>query len=236
MLDHFKETEVPATPFQPISSLPTDPWRLIETRWDADANLLRETLFALGNGHIGTRGSHDEVWLGEAEASMEGTYVNGFYDTEAIRYPENAYGFARTNEFMLNLPNAKGIEITVDGERFNLTHGTILSYERSLDFREGVLVRTVEWQSSSGRRVSIVSKRLVSLSRSAVLAQSVAVTPLDADATVEFVATINSTVGASKRASIRVSARALPVGLFPLSRRPCRPAGPCWCRGQATAT
>lgn len=177
-----------------LSSLPTDPWRLVETRWDADANLLRETLFALGNGHIGTRGSHDEVWLGEAEASMEGTYVNGFYDTEAIRYPENAYGFARTNEFMLNLPNAKGVEITVDGERFNLANGTILSYERSLDFREGVLVRTVEWQSSSGRRVSIVSKRLVSLSRSAILAQSVAVTPLDTDATVEFVATINSMV------------------------------------------
>lgn len=193
--DHSKETEVSATSLQSLS-LPTDPWRLVETRWDAEANLLRETLFALGNGHIGTRGSHDEAWLGVAEASMEGTYVNGFYDTEAIRYPENAYGFARLNEFMLNLPNAKGIEITIDGERFNLANGTIQSYERSLDFREGVLVRKVEWQSSSGRRVNIVSRRLVSLSRSAILAQSVAVTPMDADATVEFITTINSTVAA----------------------------------------
>ena len=193
MCDHSKETEVSANS-QTLTSLPTDPWRLVETRWEAGANLLRETLFALGNGHIGTRGSHDEAWLGEADASMEGTYVNGFYDTEAIRYPENAYGFARVNEFMLNLPNAKGIEIVVDGERFNLATGTILAYERSLDFREGVLIRVVDWQSPAGRRVRIVSKRLVSLAHSAILAQSVTVTPLDAGAVVEFVASIDSAV------------------------------------------
>ncbi|SCM75845.1 Beta-phosphoglucomutase [uncultured Pleomorphomonas sp.] len=189
-----KETEVSATLSQTLSSLPTDPWRLVETRWEAGANLLRETLFALGNGHIGTRGSHDEAWLGDSDASMEGTYVNGFYDTEAIRYPENAYGFARLNEFMLNLPNAKGVEIAIDGERFNLASGVILAYERSLDFREGVLVRSVEWKSPSGRRVRIVSKRLVSLSHGAILAQSVTVTPLDADAGIEFVASIDSAV------------------------------------------
>lgn len=223
MLDHSKETEVSATSSPTLSSLPTNPWRLVETRWDPEANLLRETLFALGNGHIGTRGSHDEAWLGEADASMEGTYVNGFYDTEAIRYPENAYGFARLNEFMLNLPNAKGVEIAIDGERFNLATGVILAYERSLDFREGILVRSVEWKSPAGRRVRIVSKRLVSLSRSAILAQSVTVTPLAADATVEFVATLDSAVrgaeesfdprlgsGASARALSTVEAVAVP--------------------------
>ena len=223
VFDHSKETEVTANPAPTLSSLPTDPWRLVETRWDADANLLRETLFALGNGHIGTRGSHDEAWLGEADASMEGTYVNGFYDTEAIRYPENAYGFARINEFMLNLPNAKGVEIAVNGERFNLATGAILAYERSLDFREGVLVRSVDWKSPAGRRVRIVSKRLVSLSRSAILSQQVTVTPLDADASIEFVATLNSAVqggeesfdprlgsGASARALSTVEAKASP--------------------------
>ena len=216
MLDHSKETEVSANTSQSLSSLPTDPWRLIETRWEADSNLLRETLFALGNGHIGTRGSHDEAWLGETDASMEGTYVNGFYDTEAIRYPENAYGFARLNEFMLNLPNAKGVEITIDGERFNLASGVILAYERSLDFREGVLVRSVDWKSPAGRRVRLVSKRLVSLARSDILAQSITVTPLDAGASIEFVATIDSAVRAGEesfdpRLGSGVSARSLSV-------------------------
>ncbi len=205
---------MPANSAPILSSLPKDPWRLVETRWDAEANLLRETLFALGNGHIGTRGSHDEVWLGEADASMEGTYVNGFYDTEAIRYPENAYGFARTNEFMLNLPNAKGIEVTIGGEPFNLALGTVLAYERSLDFREGVLVRSVEWKSPAGRRVRILSRRLVSLSRSEILAQSLSVTPLDAEATIEFTTTLNSAVrGAEESFDPRLgsgaSARAL---------------------------
>lgn len=171
-------------------ALPTDPWRLVETHWDRDANLLRETLFALGNGHIGTRGSHDEAWLGGADASLEGTYVNGFYDTEAIRYPENAYGFARVNEFMLNLPNPKGIDISVDGEHFNLASGEILAYERSLDFRDGVLRRSVDWRSPGGRRIKIVSKRLVSLARPSILAQEVTVTA-EAAVKVEFVSTID---------------------------------------------
>lgn len=176
---------------RPAATLPTDPWRLVETRWEAGANLLRETLFALGNGHVGTRGSHDEAWRGAADASMEGTYVNGFYDTEAIRYPENAYGFARVNEFMLNLPNAKGIEIDIDGERFNLADGTITAYERSLDFREGVLKRSVDWTSPSGRRVRILSERLVSLALSPILAQAVTVTLLDTDATLVFTSTLD---------------------------------------------
>jgi alpha,alpha-trehalose phosphorylase len=180
-----------ATGERPAAALPTDPWRLVETRWDAGANLLRETLFALGNGHVGTRGSHDEAWRGAADASMEGTYVNGFYDTEAIRYPENAYGFARVNEFMLNLPNAKGIEIDIDGERFNLADGTITAYERSLDFREGVLKRAVDWTSPSGRRVRIVSECLVSLALSPILAQQVTVTLLDAEATIVFTSTLD---------------------------------------------
>jgi alpha,alpha-trehalose phosphorylase len=176
-------------------ALPTHPWRLVETRFEPEANLLRETLFALGNGHIGTRGSHDEDWRGDARASMEGTYINGFYDTEAIRYPENAYGFARTNEFMLNVPNAKGVTILVDGERFNLAEGEIVAYERRLDFRDGVLVRVVDWTSPAGKRLRIETARLVSLAHSAILAQRTQVTPLDGPASITFIASIDSRVG-----------------------------------------
>jgi alpha,alpha-trehalose phosphorylase len=176
------------------SGLPTDPWRLVEDAFDPSANLLRETLFALANGHIGTRGSHDEGWSGDASASMEGTYINGFYETEAIRYPETAYGLARTNEFMLNVPNAKGVAIVLDGEAFDLTSGTLLAYERSLDFRDGVLVRSVDWRSPAGKVVRIVSKRLVSLTRSALLAQETTVTPLGFSGTIELTTTLDGRV------------------------------------------
>ncbi|TNB46250.1 beta-phosphoglucomutase [Martelella lutilitoris] len=176
------------------SSLGHDPWRLVETSWDPTCNLLRETLFALGNGHIGLRGSHDEAWAGKAADSMEGTYVNGFYDTETICYPENAYGFARVNEFMLNIPNAKGAEISINGEWFNLADGEIEAYQRSLDFRAGVLVRKVVWKAPSGKRVRILSQRLVSFSRRAVFAQRISVTPLDRDVLLSFNLTIDSNV------------------------------------------
>jgi len=183
---HTARTLVPIPVKQPTSSrarsepaLPVEPWRIVETRFDPKMNLLRETLFALANGHVGTRGTHDEAWLGDPSQSMEGTYVNAFFEIEPIRYPEIAPGLARVNEFMLNLPNAKGIEIAIEGEVFNLALGTVRSYERRLDFREGELIREVEWVSPTGRRVKIVSRRLVSLRRPEIMAQSCAVTPLN---------------------------------------------------------
>ena len=83
-----------------------DSWRIRETEFDAQSNNLAETLFALGNGTIGLRGTHEEAFLGAQGSSQEGNYLNGFYESETIHYPEAAYGLAKKNQFMLNVPNA----------------------------------------------------------------------------------------------------------------------------------
>jgi alpha,alpha-trehalose phosphorylase len=54
-----------------------------------------ETLFALGNGYIGLRGTGEEGYSGPAGTSLDGTYLNGFYESEPIQYPEAAYGWPR---------------------------------------------------------------------------------------------------------------------------------------------
>jgi alpha,alpha-trehalose phosphorylase len=150
----------PATP---------DTWRIVETRLDAGQTHLNETLFTLGNGYIGLRGAHEEGNPLPAAASTDGTYLNGFYDTEPIRYPENAYGLARTNQFMLNVPNAKCIVLRLEDELLDLSTGRLLDYERVLDLRQGVLERRLTWESPQGRQVAISSKRLVCLARKHVL-------------------------------------------------------------------
>ncbi len=158
---------------------PLEDWRITETAFDAESNLLDETLFALGNGYIGQRGTLEEGFGGSPKQTLEGTYLNGFYETEPIRYPETAYGLAKQNQFMLNVPNGKRIELFVGDERFDLLQGQVARYERTLDFRTGVLTRSVEWVSPQGKRVDVRIERLVCLQRKHVFAIRYQVKPLN---------------------------------------------------------
>lgn len=99
---------------------PLEAWRVSQNAFDPTGNLLDETIFALGNGYIGLRGSHEEGPNGLVGVSLDGSYLNGFYETEPIHYPETAYGLARNNQFMLNVPNAKIIELFIEDEHFDL--------------------------------------------------------------------------------------------------------------------
>jgi alpha,alpha-trehalose phosphorylase len=179
---------------------PPDPWCLREAAPDAASHFLNETLFALGNGYIGVRGTAEEGWSGPGGTSRDGTYLNGFYESESIHYPETAYALAKTNQFMLNVPNAKGIGIWISdanepaGERFDPLQGTLESYERSLDLRQGVLERSLTWTSPSGRSIAVHSRRLVCLDNRHLLALEVSVTPLNFSGTVRIVSSLDGAV------------------------------------------
>ncbi|MGB9110766.1 MAG: glycoside hydrolase family 65 protein, partial [Telluria sp.] len=176
------------------AGLAADPWCIRERGVDPDARFLRETLFTLGNGYIGMRGTPEEGEPAPGGQTLEGTYLNGFYESEPIVYPENAYGLARTNEFMLNVPNAKRIRLEVDGERFGPARGKVLAWERVLDFRSGLLTRTVDWETADGKQVRIASRRLVCFGRKHVAAIEYAVTPLNFSGRLRLEADIDSQV------------------------------------------
>jgi len=175
-------------------AIAAEPWRIREAAFDPARAFLHETLFTLGNGYIGMRGTPDEGTPGRAGQTLEGTYLNGFHDTEAIRYPENAYGLARVNEFMLNVPNAKRVAAVVDGERFAVDGGRVLAWERTLDLNTGLLVRAVEWETTTGKRLRIASRRLVCCARKHVAAIEYAVTPLNFAGQVRIVADVDAEV------------------------------------------
>jgi alpha,alpha-trehalose phosphorylase len=141
----------------PADIYPDDPWVLREERWAPDFSAVTETLFALSNGNLGIRGAIEDV----AAARAPGTFLNGFHETWRIEYPEAAYGFATTGQTIVNLPEASGISITVDGELLTMAGGR--NSHRSLDFRVGVLERTSNWTTRSGVGVAVRYRRLVSL-------------------------------------------------------------------------
>src|SRR4030042_5345493 len=118
----------------------------------------------MGNGYLGMRGTFEE---GLGRAGLEGTYINGFYESAPIIYGEKFQGFAENKQTILNLANAKVIRLSIGdgadraGEEFNLLTGKILAYRRSLDMREGILRRSLQWQSPQGKQVQLEVERLV---------------------------------------------------------------------------
>ena len=159
---------------------PIDPWRLTERRHDND-NLGRdETLFAVANGYLGMRGNPEEG----RESHAHGTFVNGFHETFPIQHAEEAFGFARVGQTMVNVPDAKLIRLYVDDEPLLLPIADLESYDRTLDFRGGLLTRSLIWCTPAGKRVKIESTRMVSMTDRHLAVMTFDVTLLDSDAPV----------------------------------------------------
>jgi len=134
---------------------PVDPWRLVERIWSDEHLGLTETLFSVGNGYLGMRGNPAEG----RQAHEHGTYVNGFHETWPIRHAEKAYGFAEVGQTIVNAPDSKIVRLYVDDEPLVLDIAELLSYERALDFADGVLRRELLWLTPAGKRVRVRSSR-----------------------------------------------------------------------------
>jgi alpha,alpha-trehalose phosphorylase len=156
------------------------PWSLRETALDLDLLPQSESVFALSNGHLGLRGNLDE---GEP-FGLPGTYLNGYYEARPLPYAEAGFGYPEDGQSVVNVTNGKLIRLLVDDEPFDVRYGELMRHERELDFRDGVLRRSVEWCSPTGQTVRVKTVRLVSLVHRSTAAICYEVEPIDDPATV----------------------------------------------------
>ncbi|WP_200208798.1 glycoside hydrolase family 65 protein [Micromonospora coerulea] len=150
-------------------------WLIRRTAEDLDRLGETESIFALGNGWVGWRGTLDEG----APYGMPGSYLNGFHEQRELSYPEDGYAFPQCSDTVVSAPNAALVRLYVDGEPLDLRTGTIRRHERVLDLRAGVVRRDTEWVAPGGRAVRVRSTRLVSLPRRPVAAVEYQVEPVD---------------------------------------------------------
>lgn len=129
-----------------------------------------ETLFALSNGHLGTRGTLEESYLFPELTVQEGTYVNGYYETRPIQYGESAYGYAKNHQTICQLPNGKAMALALNGEWCGENWTELEEHVRTLDMQKGLLTRSFLWKPRSGGEVRVRLERLVSYDFPEVLA------------------------------------------------------------------
>lgn len=173
---------------------PYDEWKIRETEFDIESNYRDETIFSLANGYIGMRGTFEEGYSGPDGTSFNATYINGFYETHDIKYPEGGYGFAKIGQTMLNVADSKIIKLYVGDEQFDLLKGKIHVYERILDMKKGVLKRHIKWESPSGKMLDINIKRIISFKRKHLASISFSVKPLNFDGIIMFVSQVNGNI------------------------------------------
>jgi alpha,alpha-trehalose phosphorylase len=157
---------------------PCEEWAVRETPLDLSVLAHSESIFAVANGHIGLRGNLEE---GEPHG-LPGTYLNSFYETRPLPYPEGGYGYPEAGQTLVNVTNGKIIRLLVDDEPFDVRYGELHKHERVLDFRAGVLRREVEWESPAGQAIRLSTVRLVSFVHRSVAAILYEVEPLEDDA------------------------------------------------------
>ena len=157
---------------------PIDPWKLVETSYLADDMGVTETLFTVANGYLGMRGNPEEG----RPAFAHGTYVNGFHETWEIRHAENAFGFAKTGQTIVNVPDSKVLKLYVDDEPLNFSTADLEEYCRTLDFRDGMLRRHLVWRTPSGKRVRIDTTRMISMTQRHLAIMTVEIEMLSGEA------------------------------------------------------
>lgn len=166
------------------------------------------SVFALSNGHLGLRGSHEEMpsW-GRAEFYVAGTYTGGppsllgFHDPDHIlsdpqRLKQELHkGLGEKSISTLpNLPSPIGVRLAVGGETFSHEKSKILSNERLLETAQALLRRCLVFRDGSGRKTRVDSRRFVSFADRHLICLRYVVTPLNHDATVDAFGFINKNV------------------------------------------
>ncbi|MFL5693587.1 MAG: beta-phosphoglucomutase, partial [Ktedonobacteraceae bacterium] len=123
-------------------------WQINEDTFNPQTMHSQETVYTIGNGYFGTRGTFEEGY----PKAMPATLLFGVFDSIDVGKEELA-----------NAPDWLLIKLFVNGERFRLDKGRVLEYHRSLDIYTGILTRHLRWESPSGIRLSITSERIASL-------------------------------------------------------------------------
>ncbi len=129
--------------------------RLTEVEFRPGTLHWQESVFTIGNGYLGTRGSFPEGYPSEQAA----TFIHGVYDDVPIYTTE-----------LVNTPNWIHLEISINGRPFRMDLGELQHYQRDLDLSTGILTRHVTWQSENGDRAELTFEQFASLANPHVAA------------------------------------------------------------------
>lgn len=162
-------------------------WLLQFEGFDPEQEPRLEAVCALVNGYQGTRAAVEEGH----PAARPGTFIAGVFNTPEA--PQAAELEAPIPELVV-APAWSALRIAVDGVELRLDSCELLEQRRSLDLRQGALLRVWRLRDGQGRVTRLASLRLASLAERRALIQVVVVTPENYSADVALEALVDGRV------------------------------------------
>ncbi len=135
-----------------------------------------ETLFTVGNGYQGTRGSFEEGLAGD----LSGTYLAGVYDDHDANVIDQ-----------VNIQSWLPFSVRVDGTRVDGNSCKIIEHARVLDLRTGLLHRDTVFEDKAGRQTRIKTVRLASMANQHLCGVKAEITALNHSSRIQVTAGID---------------------------------------------
>ena len=159
-------------------------WQICHKDFDPKRIQLMESCFTLSNGYMGVRGTLEEDYI----QNRPGFCVSGFYE----KVPRSKYWFDEPDYFQTTVNHYDwcSVRLFVGGEEFSLLSGNVLHHQRKLNIRTGVLERSCEWESPSGKRVDVTTERVISLNEKHSAALRYTVKPLNFSGSIRLVSAV----------------------------------------------
>jgi len=156
-------------------------WSLVYDHYDPKEQGLREALCATGNGYFCTRGAFP--WVKANDIHYPATYVAGGYNRLTTKIGDHEV----ETEDLVNFPNWLSLTFRIDGGAwFDLDEVEILSFEQTLDMREGMLRHAIRFRHDKNRETTLTARRFVHMGWPHHAAQEITVVAQNWSGTIEF--------------------------------------------------
>jgi maltose phosphorylase len=169
----------------------TNEWSVIEEGFDPQKHEASESIFSLGNGHMGQRANFEENYTGE---SLQGTYIAGIYYPDKTRVGWWKNGYPEYFAKVPNAPNWIGIHVHIDGEDLDLHTCKVSDFIRELNMQQGYLERSFTAELKSGKKLQVRARRFLSMVEDEIGAIRYTVKPLNFSGEIEFISFIEGNV------------------------------------------
>lgn len=168
--------------------LSDDPrWLISVDGFDPTIEQQVEAVLALVNGYQGTRAAIEEGH----PAARPATFIAGIFNTPAApQAPELEQPIPE----LVVAPDWSRLRITAAGAELRLDRCELLEMRRSLDLRQGALLRTWRLRDSAGRITMLRSLRFASLADRRALGQALTITPENYDGEISVEAIVDGRV------------------------------------------
>ena len=144
-------------------------WALAESGFNPAREHEVESLFTVGNGYLGTRGSLPEG----SPFSRPATFIAGAYTSKV---GPGAWNSAPVPE-LAPAPDWARLEVVVEGRELRLDEGEIVDHHRVLDLERGVFRREWRQRDAEGRVTRVSYLRFASLADQHAVVESMIVSP-----------------------------------------------------------